>query len=556
MTEDHVRILGLQWEKTDPFEPLPGVYPDTEWIVLSHGRSRTADSLTGVLPSARRVAAFDDVTAGPDQRFVYFVDETEPDLSWDWAHAALRLCQQVAARSGARLWIVTRTGLHGPGTRAVVRPEHDFAWALGRCYAAEHPDRWGGLVDLDVDDPDTAGRMLADLLLSGSEEDEVLLRDDGPLVARLRASQLPPAASGGGLSADRLHVISGGLLGLSFELALSLVHQGAERLLILGHSPLDPDRERNLRLLGSSCQVRYEVLDVGDPSAVRGLTERLREERIGGVFHLASQWRLDGKSCVSSLMTATREQTRVLLGAKANGALLLGELAEEVRAEAMMLFSSAAATLGSPGQAGYAAANAVLDGVARRLHRGHVRAVSIAWGPIGEVGFGATEEGAHLHEVWERLGLLRLSVDEVLAAADRALARDEPNLTVVAWAESADFLTWAGGRPVLEPLADERPQGLSLAGLDAQPDDERVGFITEVMRVHLAQVLSCAPQDVDPHMPFEQMEIDSLIALEMLFVVEREFALKLGLDELLLGMSNNLVTMAGHLDRRLREVTR
>ncbi|PPK64817.1 beta-ketoacyl reductase [Actinokineospora auranticolor] len=568
--DDQTRILGLNWEKAAEFEPRPAAATESEWVLLSWGPSRSADALAAALgatdPSTRVHRA--DLAAAPDeiqgQRCVFFLDETAPltgsdltgDEGWAWAHAAVRLCQRVA-NAGARLWIVTRTGLHGPGAREAVRPEHDFAWALGRCHAAERPESWGGLVDLDVDDPTAAGRLLADYLLSDSAEDEVLLRDDGPLVARLRASALPPVASGQGLSPRRLHVVSGGAAGLSFEVQRWLARRGAERLLVLGRSPLDRDRERNLRLLANlGCAAEYEVLDVGDPAAVRALTNRLRArgDAIGGVFHLASNWRIDGLSCVSSLMNSTEEQTRVLLSAKASGALLLGELAEELGAEAMVLFSSAAATFGSPGQAGYAAANAVLDGVARRLNRGRVRAVSIAWGPIGEVGFGATPDGAQLHEVWERLGLRRLTVDQVLSTVDMALARDEPNLAVASWDDSAaELLTWAGSRPVLEPLAATQPVGLSLERLAELPDAERVGYIVEVIREQLGQMLSCAPSDLDPALPLASMDIDSLIALEMLFVIEREFAVRLGLDELLLGMNNTLVAMAELLDRRVRD---
>ena len=575
--DDPTRILSLHWEKTSAFEPRPGAATDAEWVLLSWGPSRCADGLVAALREAgpgvsiRHVdAATEPATAidgvEVDQNHVFFVDETVPmagpdladDASWAWAHAVLRACQRVASQPGARLWIVTRTGLHGPGTRDIVRPEHDFAWALGRCHAAESPDSWGGLVDIDVDDPDTAGPMLADYLLSGSSEDEILLQDDGPLVARLRASALPPTASNQGLSTERLHVVSGGATGLSFEIERWLARRGAKRLLILGRSPLDSDRERNLRLLTSlGCSVEYEVLDVGAPAAVRALADRLRErgDAIGGVFHLASNWRLDGQSCVSSLTTASDEQTQVLLATKAGGALLLSEFAEDLGAEAMVLFSSAATTLGSPGQANYAAANAVLDGVARRLHRGRVRAVSIAWGPIGEVGFGATPEGSALHDVWERLGLRRLTVDQVLSTVEMALSQDEPNLAVVAWDESAaDLLPWARARPALESLAAAQPLGLSLGQLNELAGEERVGYIVEVIRRNIAQILSCDPEDVDPAGSFALMGIDSLIALEVLFIIEREFGVRLGLDDVLLGMNSTLVALAGQLDERIREV--
>jgi acyl carrier protein/NADP-dependent 3-hydroxy acid dehydrogenase YdfG len=579
LEDDPVRILGMHWVPVPWFEPRPGAATEATWILRSWGPSRCADGLAAALrdadpwahvtrvdASAAPDAGSDDLErVGHDQYHVLFLDETEPvtardpadDESWAWAHAAVHACRETASKPGARLWIVTRTGLYGPGTRDVVRPEHDFARALGRCHAVESPESWGGLVDLDVDDPAAAGLMLAGYLLSGTTEDEILLRDDGPRVARLSASMLPPAASNQGLSMERLHIVSGGVAGLSFEIERWLARSGARRVLILGRSPLDTTREGNLRRLESlGCRAEYQVLDVGDPAAVRALGACLRErgEAVGGVFHLASTWRAGGHSCVSSLAAATDEKTRVLISAKSVGALLLGELAEEVGAEAMVLFSSAAATLGSPGQANYAAANAVLDGVARHLHRGNVRAVSIAWGPVGEVGFGATAEGSPLHDVWERLGLRRLTVDQVLSTVAMALSQDEPNLTVVSWDDGAtELLPWALARPALESLALDEARGLSLPGLGELEDHERVGYIVDVLREHLARILSCAADDVDPHASLAALGIDSLIALELLFVVEREFAVRLGLDEVLLGTDASLATMAEHLDRRLRE---
>ena len=52
-------------------------------------------------------------------------------------------------KSGPRLWLVTA----GTQAAGVVRnPMQGALWGFGRVIAREHPDLWGGLIDLDPDD--------------------------------------------------------------------------------------------------------------------------------------------------------------------------------------------------------------------------------------------------------------------------------------------------------------------------------------------------------------------------------------------------------------------
>ncbi|MGA4816903.1 hypothetical protein ACPA9J_27305 [Pseudomonas aeruginosa] len=57
-------------------------------------------------------------------------------------------------------------------------------WGLGKSMALEHPEHWGGLVDLAPDDPDWCASLLDELLLNDGEN-QVCLRRDGRRVHRL-----------------------------------------------------------------------------------------------------------------------------------------------------------------------------------------------------------------------------------------------------------------------------------------------------------------------------------------------------------------------------------
>ena len=64
-------------------------------------------------------------------------------------------------------------------------------WGLGRVAALEHPDRWGGLVDVPpVLDERAAARLCG--VLAGCGEDQVAIRGGGILARRLVRAPLPP----------------------------------------------------------------------------------------------------------------------------------------------------------------------------------------------------------------------------------------------------------------------------------------------------------------------------------------------------------------------------
>ena len=89
------------------------------------------------------------------------LDET-PDLAAPVVPAGLAgtlaLVQALGdARITAPLWVLTQ-GAVATGAEPLASPVQAQAWGLGLAAGAEHPDRWGGLIDLPaVLDPATAG---------------------------------------------------------------------------------------------------------------------------------------------------------------------------------------------------------------------------------------------------------------------------------------------------------------------------------------------------------------------------------------------------------------
>jgi len=99
-----------------------------------------------------------------------------------------------AGRWGPGRWCSCRGRSAAGGQRAGQPHQARSVWGLGRVVAWEHPQRWGGLVDLPGQlDRATAHRVARAL---AGEEDQVAVRASGIFGARL--GRAPTAGSHGG----------------------------------------------------------------------------------------------------------------------------------------------------------------------------------------------------------------------------------------------------------------------------------------------------------------------------------------------------------------------
>src|SRR5690606_17593874 len=107
-----------------------------------------------------------------------------------------------------------------------------------------------------------------------------------------------------------------------------------------------------------------------------------------------------------------------VLRPKIDGARHLHELTANDPLDLFVLFSSAAALVGNPGQGAYAAANAYLDALATARRHAGLPGLSVQWGPFEDIGLAAAEYaraarlaargllGFGAGEAWEALRLL------------------------------------------------------------------------------------------------------------------------------------------------------
>ncbi|MFD7432781.1 type I polyketide synthase [Streptomyces sp. NPDC059818] len=427
----------------------------------------------------------------------------------------------------APLWLATRGAVAaGPG-EALVSPVQAQVWGLGRVVALEHPDRWGGLIDLPASMDDRAGARLV-AVLAGCGEDQVAIRPTGVLGRRLsRAAQARGAvrwSPRGGV------LITGGTGAIAGHVSRWLVERDAARLVLTSRSGPGAVGVAGTvaELAAAGAAVDVVACDVSDRSALAGLVAWTGRSgpALSAVMHTAGV--LDDG--VVDRLSASRLET--VLAAKAASAAHLDELTADLDLDAFVLFSSAASTLGSAGQGNYAAANAYLDAVAENRRARGLAGLSVAWGAWAGGGFAASSEAVRVRA--GRGAMPPMEPHLAVRALGEALEGPDPVLTVmdVDWAELASAPGTAGLReaPLVRDLPEIRQLAAAagaaggvvrhegelarrVAGL-SRAEQERV--LTDVVRAEVAVVLGHASAEaVADRRAFKDLGFDSLTAVEL-----------------------------------------
>ncbi|MEV4391049.1 SDR family NAD(P)-dependent oxidoreductase [Nonomuraea sp. NPDC049607] len=336
----------------------------------------------------------------------------------------------------------------------------------------------------------------------------------GPELAFASSAPSGPADA---LGADGTYLVTGGLGGLGLAVADWLVERGARRLVLLGRgAPTSPAAEQVDKLRRAGADVRIVRADVAREDDVRRVVGGIPALR--GIVHAA------GVIDDSTLRTLEQSSLAAVLAPKVLGAWHLHAACRDAPLDFFVLFSSLASVLGSPGQAGYAAANAFLDALAQARRAAGLPAVTVNWGPWAEVGMAARHEARRLHD-GHGVGLIAphsglrvfgtllehptaqavvAAVDWSRLAAARGAGRVPSVLTEVVDRPGSD------GHDSAERACPLRTRVLAAAGPDG-----RESVLTEYLREQIAAVLGLSADAVDPKESLNNIGLDSLMALEL-----------------------------------------
>ncbi|MFS7880228.1 type I polyketide synthase [Streptomyces asiaticus] len=428
----------------------------------------------------------------------------------------------------APLWCVTRGAVSTSGADRLEAPVQALVWGLGGAVTLEHPQRWGGLIDLPGTLDEGSLRALARALTGQDGEDQLAIRASGTLARRLRRA-------GASRSGERWQprgtvLITGGTGGVGAQIARGLVDEGAEHVVLVSRrGPEAPGAAAlEAELTARGARVTVAACDVADREALAHLLNQVARDDadhpLTAVVHAAGA--LDD----ATVDALTPERIEAVLRPKVAGARLLHELTRDLDLDldAFVLISSIAGTVGAAGQGNYAAASAYLDALAQLRRADGLPATSLAWsawaggGMVdGEMADQLRRRGAPPIDGVRALELLRQTVarsDGFLVAADIDWGRFAPVLSATRPLPLLADLPAAGTWQ--DPAGAEREEAGGAAALRTRltelgPADRHTALV-ELVSEQAAAALGYADAGaVETGRAFKELGFDSLTAVDL-----------------------------------------
>ncbi|MEU0931585.1 type I polyketide synthase, partial [Streptomyces malaysiensis] len=428
----------------------------------------------------------------------------------------------------ARLWCASRGAVSVGRSDRLASATQAQVWGLGGVAALEHPQLWGGLVDLPETLDERAVSRLVGLLSAEGGEDQVAVRGSGVFVKRLVRASVSEATGADGWRSGGSVLVTGGTGALGGHVARWLARTGAEHLVLTSRRGMEAEGAAELKaeLEELGARVTVAACDAADRDALAAVLDAIPSELpLTAVVHTAGV--LDD----GVLDALTVGRAAGVLRPKVDAAWNLHELTAGMDLSAFVLFSSAAGTLGGPGQGSYAAGNAYLDALASQRRADGLPATSIAWGAWAGSGMAVDGE---LEEQMRRGGMAPMNPDLAISALQRALDLDETFLLVAdaAWERLAGELGADRPIPLLSELTERQRPTASLtpsdpaatesaaaelrASLEALPSAKRQRQLRKLVRQHVAAVLvHTTPDAIENDRSFTELGFDSLTAVQL-----------------------------------------
>ncbi len=492
-TASHTLLLEPVWKEQDVSPEVEAPTYDRRIILLCEPDKALPERLEARVNGAAQILAFSSGKSRVDERFqVYAVQafESIQGLLKDKPAGRVLVQLVVTAAGEGRLF----SGLAG----------------LLKTARLENPKLIGQLIE--VEQGESAESLLAKLEENSRSPVDGWIRYEGgqrktacwSRFESSRSEEKLPWRDGG------VYLITGGSGGLGLLVAEELVRRTqAATLILTGRSPLDGNRQTRLKELESSgARVVYKQGDITDRNTVTSLLESIQEESgcVHGIIHCA------GVIHDNFILKKSREEFIEVLGPKVKGLVHLDEASSGQDLDFFVLFSSISGSMGNPGQADYATANAFMDAYAAyrntlveaQQRRG--RTLSIRWPLWKEGGMRIDADTEKLMR--QNMGITPLQTESGIQALYQCLTSSKDQVMVLEGEPEKieAYLAKAVSQPGIRAIQASAPK------LDA-------GLLYDKTLYHLkallGEVTRLSVGSIEAQEPLERYGIDSIMITQL-----------------------------------------
>ncbi len=339
------------------------------------------------------------------------------------------------------------------------------------------------------------------------------------------------------IRSDGTYLVTGGLAGFGLETARWLVANGARSLALVSRSGPDAAgaQETLAAFADEGVTAHAFAADIADAEALAGVLQRIRADMppLVGIVHAAAVIE------DAPLANVTADQMQRVFRPKMNGAWNLHQQTLGDPIETFILYSSASAFVGNPGQSVYVAANLYLESLAMYRKSIGLPALAVGWGAILDAGFLTRHENV-VNLLRNRTGMDAMPVQQALSDLGRVLATGAERVGIARFdmiklhqmLPAARAPRFKGMIPA--DLMDSLAQDETLADkVKALPRTERMPFILERLRENIARILGTTAAQISTDQPISDLGLDSLMAVELASAIERDIGSNVPVMQLL-----------------------
>ena len=432
-------------------------------------------------------------------------------------HAVKKLTAALVSGAGsARLFILTRNAQPVVDSDRA-NPVHAVLWGLGRSIALEHPEIWGGLIDLDESVPAVlAARWVLAEADAHDGEDQVVYRAGIRHVPRLQRHTPQSPTTGVELDPDSSQLVIGASGKIGPHLITQLARMGARTIVAVSRHGGGLDQCRQQLPAGEMTLIEVTA-DAADPAAMTALFDRFGADlpALEGIYLAAYA------GTPVTLAEMTDADISAMFRPKIDAATLLHTLSLRSPIRHFVMFSSISGLLGSRWIGHYTATSTYLNALAHTRQNLGLPATAINWGLWASL----TGTPTHTHRRTTPTGLVAMPDHQAITALPSAMNPDAPVECAVVdadWTSLAAAYRTRGALRIVDDLLTENPDTAPAAResqfrhqLRQHPPQQRPHLLADHVATLASAVMGLTPAELDPTTGFFQLGMDSLMSVTL-----------------------------------------